>query len=440
VQEITRRALLGKAASATLALTAIGGPVKRATAGTFTDASAYTAEAAADWFELALELIRTTPGFSPPVASRALGYAGVAAHEALAPGLPSHRRLAGRLNGLTSVRPPNDLAYHWPTVTSSALAEMFRMLFPTARPSGMTAIRKLEERFQGEAEAVLPQGIYRRSISRGEDVARHVFDWSKTDGGHEGFRNNFPPYTPPSGPGFWVPTAPSFGAALQPYWGATRPFSLSPGDLPDPGPPPVYSEDPASAFYAEAADCYRVANALSPEQQAIARFWSDDPGATATPPGHSISILTQIVRARVVSLDRAVEAYARVGIAVADAFIACWHTKYRYNLLRPITYIRGVIDDSWTPMLVTPPFPEYTSGHSVQSAAAASVLSGLFGNVPFTDRTHEARGLPGRSFTSFAAAAEEAAISRMYGGIHFRAAIERGLEQGESIGVRALAI
>jgi membrane-associated phospholipid phosphatase len=353
--------------------------------------------------------------------------------------MPNRRRLAGRLNGLTSVRPPNDRAYHWPTVASSALAEILRLLFPIAPGSGTTAIHALEQRFLGEAEAELPQGIYRRSVARGEEVSRHIFDWSKTDGGHEGFRNNFPSYTPPGGPGSWVPTPPGFSAALQPYWGANRPFALSPDDLPDPGPPPFYSEDPDSAFYAEASECYRVVNALTPELQAIARFWSDDPGATATPPGHSISILTQVVRALDLSLDRAVEAYAKVGIATADSFIACWRTKYRYNLLRPITYVRRVIDPSWTTILVTPPFPEYTSGHSVQSGAAATVLSGLFGDISFTDRTHEARGLPARSFASFAAAAEEAAISRMYGGIHFRAAIERGLA-GRAIGARALVL
>ena len=128
-----------------------------------------------------------------------------------------------------------------------------------------------------------------------------------------------------------------------------------------------------------------------------------------------------------------------MGIAVTDSFIACWRTKYRYNLLRPVTYIKNVIDSGWTPLLTTPPFPEYTSGHSVQSAAAARVLTDLFGKVSFTDRTHEARGLPARSFDSFREAAEEAAESRLLGGIHFRSAIERGLEQGDCIGRKVSA-
>jgi hypothetical protein len=440
-ERFTRRSLIGRGASTTLVVAGLGGlRAAQAGAGGFPGAAAYSGSVAASWFELALDLVRTTSGFSPPVASRAFAYAGVAAHEALATGLGPGRRLAGRLNGLTSVGPPNDGAYHWPTVASSALAEILRLLFPTAPVAGTAAIAELERRVDDEASAVLPRGIHRRSTARGQEAARHVFDRSTTDGGHEAFRNNFPSYVPATGPGTWVRTPTAFSPALQPYWGANRPFALRMDDLPDPGPPPPYSEDADSPFYAEAAECYHVTTALSPEQQAIARFWSDDPGTTATPPGHSVSILTQVVRTLDLPLDRAVDAYTRLGIAVADSFIACWRTKYRYNLLRPVTYVRRMIDPGWTPLLTTPPFPEYTSGHSVQSGAAATVLRGLLGDVPFTDSTHAARGLAARSFTSFAAAAEEAAISRLYGGIHFRAAIERGLEQGHVIGARALTI
>jgi hypothetical protein len=202
----------------------------------------------------------------------------------------------------------------------------------------------------------------------------------------------------------------------------------------------VYSESRSSAFYGDARECYDAAASLTPEEEAIARFWSDDPGITFTPPGHSVSILTQVIVEKGISLDLAAKAYAKGGIAVADAFISCWRTKYRYNLLRPVTYVRSTIDTTWTPMLVTPPFPEYTSGHSVQSAAAAQVLTDLFGDVAFVDHTQDERGLAPRSFRSFFDAAEEAAISRMYGGIHFRAAIERGLEQGRRVGSAVSAL
>jgi hypothetical protein len=218
---------------------------------------------------------------------------------------------------------------------------------------------------------------------------------------------------------------------------------LSSGTDCPPGDHTPYSAEPFSSFYADAVEVYDTVNHLTPEQRAIAIFWSDDPGVTATPPGHSISITTQVLRAKRASLMTAAEAYVKVGLAVSDAFVACWSAKYRYNLLRPITYIRNVIDPAWAPILNTPPFPEYPSGHSVQSGAAATVLADLFGRrYSFVDHTHDERGLPARRFDSFGDAAREAALSRLYGGIHFRPAIERGLFQGECIGraVNALPV
>jgi hypothetical protein len=277
--------------------------------------------------------------------------------------------------------------------------------------------------------------VFARSVRRGQGVAAAVFEWSKSDGGHEGYLRNFPPYDPPVGPALWVPTPPGFLPALQPHWGRNRCFAIPrAGDCP-PGDHPPFSEDAESTFYAEAIEVYEAVNNLTPEQDAIARFWSDDPGTTATPPGHSISIATQVLRREGSSLATAAEAYAKVGMAVCDAFIACWYQKYVYNLLRPVTYIGRLIDPDWLPPLVTPPFPEYTSGHSVQSGAAFQVLTDLFGyRYAFVDHTHDDRGLPPRGFGSFFDAAEEAAISRLYGGIHYRAAIVNGVEQGKCIG------
>jgi hypothetical protein len=438
---ITRRALVARAAAAVGGGLACGAiRAEPASAAAWPPASQYGAEVPAAWFDLALELVRSTPGFSPPVASRAFGYTGVALSEAIAPGLPGGTSVAGRLRGLTRVGRPADPAYHWPTVANSALASVLRALFPTARAPNVDAIDALERRYSTAARALLPPGVHRRSVQRGSDAALRIFEWSKSDGGHEGFLHNFPAYSPPSGRGLWEPTPPGYLPALQPYWGSNRPFVLASGEPCWPGPPLPYSEETGSSFHTECVECYVVTTHLTPEQEAIARFWSDDPGTTATPPGHWLSILTQILRRLDLPLDRAADAYARLGIAVADAFIACWNAKYRYNLLRPVTYIRRTIDPAWTPLLVTPPFPEFTSGHSVQSAAAAQVLTDLLGPLTFTDRTHESRGLPARSFGSLMEAAHEATISRLYGGIHFRAAIERGMEQGACVGKAVSAL
>jgi hypothetical protein len=402
-------------------------------------ASDFAAAVATAWLGELLALIRTTPGYSPPVASRAIAYTGITLYEAIVAGMPDHRSLAGLLPGLPPLPASGaNAAYHWPTVATAGLAEILRSLFPGAPPSRLAAVDQLEANIASTA----PRGIRVRSIEHGRSVARAVFAWSATDGGHEGYLHNVDSrYVPPLGPGFWEPTGPGFLPALQPSWGANRHFIAASAEC-DPPPPTPYSTDPGSVCFREAAEVFVTINDLTTEQLAIARFWSDDPGTTATPPGHSLSILSQVVRARDASLAEAAEVWARLGIALADAFIGCWRVKYRDNLLRPITYIRATIDPGWgDPLpLVTPPFPEYTSGHSVQSAAAAAVLTAQFGDVAFDDHTHDARGLAPRSFASFEEAATEAAISRLYGGIHFRGAIEQGLVQGRRIGELAAAL
>ena len=411
-------------------------------------AERYDAEVAVRWFDLSLDLVRETPGFTPPVASRAFAYLGVTLYETVQPGLPGHRSLVGQLNEFSSVPRVNWWAgYHWPSAANAALASLTRQLFPTASPADLTAVDTLEEELTERYLAEVDVATYRRSVAFGRAVADAVYAWSLTDGGHEGYTRNFPDnYIPPSGPGLWVSTPPSYAKALQPTWGQNRPFVLPDGNACPAPPPPAYSEDPNSAFYAEAAEVYKVGLTRTPEQTEIAKFWADDPGLTSTPPGHWVAILNQVLTTEDADLGMAAQAYAKLGIAVADAFITCWRTKYDYNLVRPITYIQAVIDPGWnipniTDAVTTPPFPEYTSGHSVQSGAAATVLSSLFGDdYAFTDDSHADLGLPARGFASFQAAADEAAISRLYGGIHYRSAIEQGLTQGQCVGKRVLAL
>jgi hypothetical protein len=443
-EPITRRNLLTRAAAgaalvtplrwiASPGLTSAISSARPLAAGEF-DAAVPTA-----WFDLAGRLVQGTPGFSPPVASRAFGCLGVGLYESLVPGMPDHVSLAGTLSGLAPLpRAAGGVAYHWPSVANAAMANMLRTLFPTAPATLRAEIDDLEGRFQAD----IPHGIGLRSRDRGREVASAIDGWARSDGGHEAYLRNFPPYLPPTGPGAWVPTGPGFLPALQPYWGANRCMALDSSLTCAPGAPPPFSTDQGSAFFAEAMEVYEAVNHLTPEQREIALFWSDDPVQTATPPGHSISIVSQVLRVHDRSLADAAVAYARVGIAVCDAFIACWRVKYTHNLMRPITYIRDVIDPAWgNPLpLTTPPFPEYTSGHSVQSGAAAEVLTATFGDVAFTDHTHDHRGLAPRSFDSFTAFAEEAAMSRLYGGIHYRSAVERGLEQGRCIGATVAAL
>jgi hypothetical protein len=404
--------------------------------------SAFPAEVATSWFELQLKLIQETPGFSPPVASRALGYSAVTLYEAVVTGVPQNQSLVGQLNELDSLPLPEaGQAYDWPAVANSALATSLRRLYPTAAPENLAAIEALEAQYASQRQTEVSEAVLNRSAAYGQAVAEAVYAWSKSDGGDEGYLRNFPEdYTPPQGAGMWTATPPDYQTALQPHWGQNRPFVVNPEEECLPPPPTTYSDDPASQFYTEGMRVYTAVKNLTPEQEQIALFWADNPGQTFTPPGHSIAIATQVLREEKANLALAAETYARVGIAVADSFISCWNTKYIYNLVRPISYIQAVIDPDWntpdiTDPVTTPPFPEYTSGHSVQSGAAAVVLTHLFGdNYHFTDSSHTARGLPARTYNSFYEFADEAAISRLYGGIHYLPAIQAGLDQGRCIG------
>ena len=396
------------------------------------------------WFDFSRELIRTTPGFSPPVASRALGYMGVALYESVVHGMPGRQSLAMRLNDLTPLpRPLAGAEYHWPSAANAALADVCRALWPTTSGANMMLLDALEaQQAAGFAAAAAPE-VLARSVNYGKSIAESVTFWALSDGGHRGYATNFPTnYAPPVGPGLWVPTGPGFQSALQPYWGNNRTMALADGAAADPGAPPPYSTDPSSTFYAE-AEATRLAVANLTQEQADIAVWWGDGGGTSTPPGHSISMATIALRSTQARLDRAAWTYAQVGIGVCDAFISCWNSKYRYNLLRPETYIQQVIQPGWMPLLSTPPFPEYTSGHSVQSGAAGHILTAIFGGgFAFVDDTNSTLypTIGTRTFSSFMDAANEAALSRLYGGIHYPAAIFTGVQQGVEVGKRVVGL
>ncbi|NJO32602.1 MAG: vanadium-dependent haloperoxidase [Rhodospirillales bacterium] len=390
------------------------------------------------WYQLVLKLVRHTPTYTPPLASRNFAYLGVTSYEAVASGDDSLVSLAGQLNGLEALpRRIKGKVYDESIVLNSALAKSMQFYFGNTGPSGQNALRSRLKQLEGEASKGAAKDVAKRSKAFGEAIAQHIFAWSETDGGATIENMGFPvAYELKEGPGQWEPTN-QLGmqqSPLLPEWGKNRPFAM-PMNMACKLPPPAYSEAKDSAFFQQALEVQTVRNKLTPEQAAIARYWSDDPMLTVTPPGHWISITLQIAERDKLTAARTSEGLARVGIAVADAFIGCWRDKYDYNLVRPVSFIRKHLEPNWDPLLITPPFPEYPSGHSVQSAAAATVLEKMFGaSFAFEDAKFLADGAPPRRFASFKAAAEEAAMSRLYGGIHFRAAIERGLEQGECIG------
>jgi len=385
--------------------------------------------------------------FSPPQASRAYAYASVAAYEAMRQGNGDHRSLAGQLNGLTPVPAPDPgQAYSLPLAGVHAYLTVGRALtFSRARMDSVRAATDARFRAAG-----LPADVYERSVAYGERVAEHVLAWA----GEDGFKQTrgMPKFSVTNTPGRWIPTPPAYMDAVEPNWARLRPFVLDSATQFRPEAPYAFDTTTASPFMRDVREVVAVSKTLTPEQREITAFWDCNPyvmnvtGHTMyaskkiTPGGHWMGITGIVARAAGADPLRAAAAYARTSVALADGFIASWEAKYSTGVVRPETVINLHVDEQWTPLLQTPPFPEYTSGHSVISTAAAQVLTDEFGpQVAFVDSTEAEYGLPVRRFTSFEQAAAEAAISRLYGGIHYRRSIEQGQRQGRKVGELVVA-
>jgi hypothetical protein len=387
------------------------------------------------YYTFSFKLIKETPGFTPPVVARAFGFMGLTLYESVVNGMPGYTSTAGKLYGFNDVTLPEAGAeYHWPTVANNAMGMILDSLFRTMTQVNRDSLAFLRNQFNTLFQVGVSPQVYADSKALGEAIAKDVFDYSRTDGGHSGFASNFPSdYIPPTGPSYWVP----FGnqVAMQPYWGTHRPFieEDTSATVLSPEPPP-FSQDSGSIFYNLASQVYTTGINLTPEQTTIALYWGDGNGSI-TPAGHSISILKNILTDKNANLAESALSYAKLGIALSDAFLACWKTKYIYNLCRPVTYIHEFIDTNWLPLITTPPFPEYPSGHSSQSGAMATVMTDIFGSAfSFTDRTHGDNFGGPRTYDSFEEAANEAAVSRLYGGIHFESGNLAGLTLGDLVG------
>jgi membrane-associated phospholipid phosphatase len=420
--------------------------------------SDYSYELALRWNELLLDLERFTPGYRPPVSARTTGYVGLAAYEAVVHGMSRNNSLGNYFAGLNVPALDHGQPYHWPTSLVAAYAKSLELFFPTAPAEHLFRVFQLQNEYLQQYKQQLPHDVFTRSTNYGREVAEAVYAWSATDAaGHEAYRRNHNPnYQPPQGNGRWQPTYPDYTPALLPGWGAVRTFAATSADIvPTPLP---YSEQPSSAIYQEALVVQQMVQRIKQgeleEEHWIAEFWSDDcPILTFTPAGRWIAVANQVVALQNVRLDLAVETYARLGMALCDAGIRCWHEKYRFNWERPIDYIRRVMgDNNWNTVMCpdgsgnyfTPPFPAYPSGHATFGAAAAKVLAELYGqSYNMTDRCHEGRtefrGTP-RNFNSFYAMAEENAYSRIPLGVHFQMDADTGLDLGYGIGQKVNAL
>jgi hypothetical protein len=387
----------------------------------------YPSEVLDKWMTMQLRLMKNATGIPNHGFSRHFTYAGIAAVESLRPGLTGQVKqltVWNGLSGLPETEPTN--AYYYPANVNAALAAINKSMFPNASVADKFAIDSLEAALNAEFLVSNPQSIITVSNQFGKAVATAVYSWSETDG----YKNANNTYTVPVGPGLWKPTPPAMAAPATPYWGNNRnviPGSTDNAYLPA---PLAYSTEQGTPFYQMVKQVYDASQTLTDDQKNMALFWRDVPGITS--PGHWLSILQQVIRQEGTSLDKAALAYALTGAAINDALIVCFKSKYQFNLVRPITYIREVMGHTtWNSFLGTPAHPEYGSAHSSLSSAAAEVMQKLFGDIgSFTDHSYDYLNYPARTYPNLRAIGLEAGQSRLYAGIHYQQSIDAGTQQG----------
>jgi PAP2 superfamily len=397
--------------------------------------SVYPADVLDKWMTMELRLMRNATGIPNHPFSRHFAYAGIAALESVAPGLPQHARWSKKWNRLTGLPPDeHSSSYYYPANVNAAMASILKAFFPIANEADKLAIDSLDNALTQEFLSTQKKSVVESSASFGKGVATAVFNWAETDG----YKNASAAYTPPVGDGLWVPTPPAFAAPVTPYWGNNREIIKGSTENTQPPAPLSYSTDASSPFYQMVKEVYDVSQNLTDEKRTIAFFWRDIPGVSS--PGHWLNIVQQVVRQKKATLDKAALAFALTGTACNDAFISCFQTKYRYNLLRPVIYIQNVLGyKTWSPLFPTPAHPEYTAAHAVLSASSAEVLQSLFGSIgSFTDHTNDNMGFVPRTYSSFEAIVQEAGNSRVYAGIHYRASVEAGVIQGKKVALNIL--
>ena len=379
--------------------------------------------------------------FSPPVASRVYMYPTIAAYEIMAQAYPTqYTSLAGQLNGLTNspILPEN---------VAPELAALYA--YNTIGKTLIFSEDKMEAFQEKLAEKVkmmgVPRSVRKASKDYADNMVEHILEWAKKDLYNQ--TRTYPKYTILEEEKFWKPTPPDYMDGIEPHWNKIRTLVLDSASQYQPKDPLTFDLTKGSPFQKQLQQVYEIGEGLSEEQIEIAKFWDCNPYVThhrghamfatkkITPGGHWIGITAIATRKAKSDFAATINAYTHVSVALFDAFISCWDEKWNTLVVRPETLINKHYDEEWLPLLQTPPFPEYTSGHSVISRASAVVLTALYGdNFAFEDTTEVAFGLPVRSYKSFLHASEEAAISRLYGGIHYMMAIEEGVTQGNKVG------
>ncbi len=383
--------------------------------------------------------------FSPPVASRIFVYPNIAAYEIIAQNSKSYASLENQINGLGAI-PKID-------ANSGVNPQVAALIAHMEVSKQLVFSEELVEHFRDslyQKWGDLNETEFEASKTYGLKVAEHIKEWMDKDN-YKQTRTMSKFSVLPNVAGRWQPTPPAYMDAIEPHWGEIRTLVLDSASQFKPIPAFPFSLDRKSAFFKEVQEVYDISMNMkkkgdSCDEIKMAQFWDCNPYVSVsqghmmfakkkiTPGAHWMAITKIACNKSKADFDRTVFAYTKTSIGMFDAFISCWDEKFRSNVIRPETVINQEIDENWKPALQTPPFPEYTSGHSVVSTVSAALLTSIFGdNFAFVDDSELPFGLPNRSFESFNAASKEAAMSRFYGGIHYRAAIENGMVQGNKI-------
>lgn len=377
---------------------------------------------------------------NPPAAARFYAYCMLTAYEInwqLQPGQPSFQK---QFKNYPVIDPPGTRLVNAPFAVLYGLLETGKNILPSGH-----LLEEEQAQLVDEYKLKLPREVLDSSMAFAAHVSKTIMRYSRQDGYFK--LSTLKRYSLKGADSTWRPTPPEYMAAVEPNWHTLRTFFLDSSSQFPSAPAIYFNTGRSSSFYQLATEVYQTGNNLTDEQKLIANYWDCNPFAVQysghmsvglkkiSPGGHWLSITGIAGSQAGLDLSRCLLLYAVVACALHDAFVVCWNEKFTSHRVRPETAINRLIDEKWKPFLQTPPFPEYTSGHSVISSATAELLSNFLGDdFSFTDTTETYLGLPSRKFTSFRQAADEACISRLYGGIHFRDAIENGREQGVRVG------
>ncbi|QQL51560.1 vanadium-dependent haloperoxidase [Mucilaginibacter ginkgonis] len=379
--------------------------------------------------------------FTPPVASRIYGYASLASYEAMRYADPKYNSITAQLRGFAKMpEPQKGKTYNYTLAASKAFFTVaHKVIF------SVDSLKKYEDKLFGRFQDNLHDSVYARSVAFGEAIGKIILKRAAFDNYPQ--TRGKPRFLGSHDPGKWQPTPPDYLDGVEFCWGTMKTFAVdSSSQFPTP-PPPAFNEDKNSQYYKQNVEVYNLSKNITKEQVTIAKFWDDNPfviqhtghimfaNKKITPGGHWIGITTIACRQTKANAVKTAQAYALTAIALYDAFICGWQDKYTINYIRPVTVINDKIDHNWLPLLQTPPFPEYPSGHSDISAASSTILTHIFGdNFAFQD-TSDLRyiGMQ-RHFDSFIKASDETSVSRFYGGIHYLNSVNQGAVQGHKVG------